>query len=896
MKKILQYFTILSVLLLSISTGYGQMTKSTGTRITDNMVEKDLRTNAILELESTSKGFYLPRMTTAQRDALLQDMTSDNGLAVYNIDNDCVEYWSSRANKWMSLCGTLPPAEIDLQPESCNSIAFTGFTMVGGKPQVQQGTPLSPEKQYITLMVRVNQIGTYSISATTDNGYFFSGEGQFQALGTYPIILKGMGTPTNGYTAGGGDTLKFIFNGKESTVCSNTEVLVIPADLKFQITNATAAEGTYQVGVAAAVANGNKIVVDVKVENGGTAIITAKNQEVGLTFRGTKELSSGANEQIVLEPVSGERTPTDNTQGNYILSFDVNTLNSAVTINDKSSSVVIEKTKIEGEFDDANFGTKPYYQGTSLTEDHTIELPIKVISSGKTNLFLKGSGGIEFKAENVFLTMPENATDLQVVEFKAVGGTLPTAAGMDLTLSGDNPRFEITNGTTLHLPITKKPVQYSIDCATIETSRKTMPNGKPVGEDYTISVMVDVVVAEEYEINTSTAIDGILFSTSRNGVKQVFPRTGRQKVTLYAVDGTIAPTHKGEYTVALVANDASNAQCNQVKLKVGYNDINILILAGQKTYGYSSSEENTSLFDAKFFTGTNSNGKQRFGESGDYVETGDVSLKQISVFDKNFISIRTQLVTEINAGAYNFILVLGAHSLYAVDQDLADALSNYVTSNKGVLWVQTRHFNIDQDNSREYFKTVIDKPLTGIYGEVIQGGNRSDGYNMLKRFNGGKEVIFNNYSSDAAFNMIVVDPTSNLTKPRNGFDYVPENGGGFLNIHWAMERNTYQGGPRYSQGSFDTRGGEFKAIVADRGAQYGNERGLVFAHPTYENLIWAPTSAYSTGGGMLVENTHMSREGEPYHTDQVSSGQVKTNVGAFMANILSALMEREANK
>lgn len=76
------------MLVWNIGTGYGQVNKSVGTRITDNTLEKELRTNTILDLESTSKGFFLPRMTTAQRDALLQNMTEDNGLAIYNIDND----------------------------------------------------------------------------------------------------------------------------------------------------------------------------------------------------------------------------------------------------------------------------------------------------------------------------------------------------------------------------------------------------------------------------------------------------------------------------------------------------------------------------------------------------------------------------------------------------------------------------------------------------------------------------------------------------------------------------------------------------------------------------------------------------------------------------------------
>jgi hypothetical protein len=46
---------------------------------------------ALLELESSTQGLLLPRMTSAQRDALPMD-TSPVGLLIYNTDIDEIQY------------------------------------------------------------------------------------------------------------------------------------------------------------------------------------------------------------------------------------------------------------------------------------------------------------------------------------------------------------------------------------------------------------------------------------------------------------------------------------------------------------------------------------------------------------------------------------------------------------------------------------------------------------------------------------------------------------------------------------------------------------------------------------------------------------------------------------
>lgn len=60
--------------------------------------------NAVLDLQSTNKGFLFPRMTTAQRDAII---APSQGLTIYNTDTQCQEWWDvslSGTSKWNSLC------------------------------------------------------------------------------------------------------------------------------------------------------------------------------------------------------------------------------------------------------------------------------------------------------------------------------------------------------------------------------------------------------------------------------------------------------------------------------------------------------------------------------------------------------------------------------------------------------------------------------------------------------------------------------------------------------------------------------------------------------------------------------------------------------------------------
>lgn len=89
------FYFLLFLLAFSFLNAYGQG----GVKISP--VPNQLPdSSALLELESVDKGFLTTRMTTGQRNAIINPA---DGLIVFNITNGCLEYHFS--GQWYSLCG-----------------------------------------------------------------------------------------------------------------------------------------------------------------------------------------------------------------------------------------------------------------------------------------------------------------------------------------------------------------------------------------------------------------------------------------------------------------------------------------------------------------------------------------------------------------------------------------------------------------------------------------------------------------------------------------------------------------------------------------------------------------------------------------------------------------------
>jgi hypothetical protein len=190
---------------LSISSDQNTRNSGTELAVTDEgnfSVGKDRASStAILDIYSKNKGISLPNLTTLQRNNIQYPI---NGLLIFNVSENCFNYFDSNLNIWKSLCGTFPPAKFTLS--KCNNENGNGPSST-----LIQGKSLNTNDTY-TIEIDVSQVGTYEIIARTTNGYSYIKSGIFTEVGHHQIVLDGQGTPINSNTSSG-DEIKLTFNG-----------------------------------------------------------------------------------------------------------------------------------------------------------------------------------------------------------------------------------------------------------------------------------------------------------------------------------------------------------------------------------------------------------------------------------------------------------------------------------------------------------------------------------------------------------------------------------------------------------------------------------------------------------------------------------------------------------
>lgn len=83
--------------------------------------------SALLELLSTQRGVLIPRMTTAQRDAIASPA---NSLLIFNTDENCIQIYNQSKGIWENVycfkgCSTPPAAPATLSPTAITQSSFT---------------------------------------------------------------------------------------------------------------------------------------------------------------------------------------------------------------------------------------------------------------------------------------------------------------------------------------------------------------------------------------------------------------------------------------------------------------------------------------------------------------------------------------------------------------------------------------------------------------------------------------------------------------------------------------------------------------------------------------------------------------------------------------------------
>lgn len=157
----------IKTLLFSLSTALIGITASAQVKIGQNPTT--INTTAELEIESTTKGFLPPRLTTAQRNAIASPA---EGLTIYNTTTKCLNWFNGEI--WFSPCGE--------EPEEPAPLTYCSITV---QWQVYP----------ITSVAFADINNTSNNATTTDltqaNQDFTSQHGTVLPGNTYSITLKG---------------------------------------------------------------------------------------------------------------------------------------------------------------------------------------------------------------------------------------------------------------------------------------------------------------------------------------------------------------------------------------------------------------------------------------------------------------------------------------------------------------------------------------------------------------------------------------------------------------------------------------------------------------------------------------------------------------------------------
>ena len=145
--------------------------------------------SAILDAESTTKGFLPPRMTMTQRNAISNPAA---GLLIFNTTTKCLDLYTGEA--WIEFCTNEGNSDVVHNIGSGGSCDNTGVYGI-----YEIGTPLTVADS-VQIEVNVTSIGAWSMSTNTVNGYSFSGSGTYTTPGLQLVTLNGSGTPLTAQT------------------------------------------------------------------------------------------------------------------------------------------------------------------------------------------------------------------------------------------------------------------------------------------------------------------------------------------------------------------------------------------------------------------------------------------------------------------------------------------------------------------------------------------------------------------------------------------------------------------------------------------------------------------------------------------------------------------------
>ena len=336
------------------------------------------------------KGLILPRVNTVERDAMLTLKVSENGLIIFNTDEQVIQYWSDQAGEWKTFVGKISNAAFTVV--NCTEVKAAG--------EYFEGQAVS-EENFVEVTVNVTKPGMYTIKAASnqDNGYFYYTEGQFIAPGEYHLVLPAFGAPIESTETNTPDTFSFFLNGVP-LVNSSCGFSVDVEDTKIypnftMLCHTVEVKGVYRVDKPMEEQHHIKITVQANPEAIGAYFHLQTNVIDGVKFEAKGRIQH-ATQEVILEP-TGVFTTTEAKEF-LIMS---NSSSSAAICHAKVRVVVAKKrvfalgnARFGYNIASINFGINKLLTGTEAgfgTKEHSLVLSegFEIINGGPGKAFFE---------------------------------------------------------------------------------------------------------------------------------------------------------------------------------------------------------------------------------------------------------------------------------------------------------------------------------------------------------------------------------------------------------------------------------------------------------------------------------------------------------------------------
>lgn len=694
--------------------------QKSGAKITDKSSSTSnapLSDLAILELDTNSKGFLFPRMTSSQRDAIKIDNIKDKGLAIFNITTDCIEYYNDYIGKWVSLCGETLHAEITILPSQCSEIKIIGDYYQNNELTVANG---------ILVKVTTSKAGAYDIVAKSNNGYSFEAKGKFPDTGTFTVFLKGEGKPVIGYDvdANGkpltkGDKLSLTIN--KNTVSCDVYVFVNKDMPIFTIISAIS-KGRYFT--AEDVTSAESMTVNVNVTRLGLWKMKTDNDS-GVTFSGEGVFTAIGNQTVTLKAIG--RT---NKAGNNEVTI---TSNSLVTLGEPNKTA---KASYKGEahtFNVVNCANATFSNNFYVNElvplGTTMKVFVRALAPGKgitikSGFAIPAGPTLWFKSSPINLVYDRNATgpnaNIQEVTLQILdanrdhGATAPTRRKMFFMEEDGFNVNECQNPSIIEMVIGSRvatKITFNSPFSSVEKPGvKFIPPYTTVGTETYLDV--EFYAGGTGTVNLSTAeINGIKFSGS------VPITNGVAKGKIYAT-GTAEAYLPNEDSKFVLRRTDSQAVLGEINIDFVYRRMKVISYGSQLPFFLDSS----SRVSAEYATALLLN-RELFGWDGDVRVDGfeylDGTGIDASIFnatgstDSNSIKLKANLVKA------DIVTLTGLARKYP---EKLDILYDYLQTEKFALIYNERYDGKISTTAVSFYRDFVsfvkrfDTSFTGVTG------------------------------------------------------------------------------------------------------------------------------------------------------------------------------------